>query len=167
MTDETGNGKDGSETLPYKVGRGRPPQHSRWRKGQSGNAKGRPSGSLNVKTVLTRVVEEMRVPLTENGSKRDVNILEALLKREAHEGINGKLSAIQSFMNRAERLLPSTTHQSEPDLLAEDEAILKRALHRKSTPGRVNREAGLTEKPALDDEEPSSGHNTEGGRDDD
>src|SRR5262249_58967418 len=39
----------------YSVGYGRPPIHSRYRPDRSGNPKGRPNGSCNVKTDLTNV----------------------------------------------------------------------------------------------------------------
>ena len=50
----------------YAVGKGRPPQHTRFRKGQSGNPTGRRKGSLNMATLLERALNE-RVAVTENG----------------------------------------------------------------------------------------------------
>jgi hypothetical protein len=38
---------------PYEVGYGKPPKRSRFRKGVSGNRKGRPKGKRNFVTVLT------------------------------------------------------------------------------------------------------------------
>ena len=35
-----------------------PPEHSRFKKGQSGNVRGRPPGSLNLATVLARTLRE-------------------------------------------------------------------------------------------------------------
>ena len=41
-----------------KVGYGNPPQHTRFKKGQSGNPRGRPKGTLNLATVLARTLRE-------------------------------------------------------------------------------------------------------------
>ena len=42
----------------YTVGYGKPPRHTRFPKGQSGNPKGRTKGSLNVATILPRMLLE-------------------------------------------------------------------------------------------------------------
>jgi hypothetical protein len=42
----------------YAVGYGRPPPHSRFKKGQSGNPWGRPPGAKNLKTVLNEALNE-------------------------------------------------------------------------------------------------------------
>jgi hypothetical protein len=47
-----GNDDDG------KVGYGRPPKHTRFKKGQSGNPRGRPKRSRNLQSALVRVVAE-------------------------------------------------------------------------------------------------------------
>lgn len=45
----------------YEVGYGKPPVNGRWKKGQSGNSKGRKKGSKNEKNVLRDLMEE-RLP---------------------------------------------------------------------------------------------------------
>lgn len=41
----------------YGVGRGRPPQEHRFKKGRSGNPKGRPKGSKNVSVLVRRMLD--------------------------------------------------------------------------------------------------------------
>lgn len=62
-------------------GYARPPTHSRWTKGQSGNRRGRPRGSRNFYTLLQKIVDE-NVTVQQNGktirlSKKEVAILKA------------------------------------------------------------------------------------------
>jgi hypothetical protein len=42
--------------LPYSVGYGRPPKHTRFKPGRSGNPKGRPRGSRNLSTEMQKVL---------------------------------------------------------------------------------------------------------------
>jgi len=40
----------------YEVGYGKPPHHTRFVKGQSGNPRGRPRGAKNMKTLLNKAL---------------------------------------------------------------------------------------------------------------
>jgi Family of unknown function (DUF5681) len=42
----------------YEVGYGKPPRHTRFKKGQSGNPRGRPNGSKNLSTLLSETLSE-------------------------------------------------------------------------------------------------------------
>jgi hypothetical protein len=77
----------------YVVGKGRPPRHSRFKKGQSGNPSGRRKGSKNVATLLKQVLNE-RVTVAENGQRKRITKLEAMLKQLANKGASGDQRAI-------------------------------------------------------------------------
>jgi hypothetical protein len=65
----------------YKVGRGRPPRGSQFKKGQSGNPKGRPKGSRNVSTILTRFLDESRtLPDGKRQTFRELVLLKQVMK---------------------------------------------------------------------------------------
>jgi len=74
----------------YEVGFGKPPQQSRFRKGVSGNPQGRPKGTLNKKTILSRTLRE-KVVITENGKRKRITKREALYKQIVNKGVSGDL----------------------------------------------------------------------------
>jgi Family of unknown function (DUF5681) len=77
-----------------KLGYGNPPEHSRYKKGQSGNLRGRPKGKLNMATLLEQTLRE-KVVLTENGRQKTVSKLEAALKQLTDQATSGNLKALQ------------------------------------------------------------------------
>jgi len=76
------------------VGYCSPPQHSRFRKGQSGNPNGRPKGALNMATVLERTLRE-KVVINENGRPRTFTKIEAAVKQLIDKATSGELKALQ------------------------------------------------------------------------
>ncbi len=64
----------------YPVGRGRPPLHSRFPKGQSGNPSGRPKG---VRNLQTETIKELlgRITVTENGRQIRISKQRLLIKK--------------------------------------------------------------------------------------
>lgn len=76
------------------VGYGSPPKATRFKKGVSGNPRGRPKGSLNVATVLTKTLRE-KVAIHENGRRKMVTKLEAALKQLVNKAAAGDLRALR------------------------------------------------------------------------
>ena len=87
----------------YSVGYGRPPIHSRFKPGRSGNAKGRPKGSCNVKAELKKVYTD-KIVMHEGGKKRHVSRIKALLLRQWERGIKGDERAAQAAIANAKAL---------------------------------------------------------------
>jgi hypothetical protein len=52
--DKEDRGSDSAPDAPYKVGNKKPPLHSRFKPGQSGNPRGRPKGRSNFGTTLMK-----------------------------------------------------------------------------------------------------------------
>ena len=92
----------------YTVGKGRPPQHTRFQRGQSGNPKGRRKGSRNVATLLEQALNE-RVVVTENGKRKTITKLEAMFKQLANKAASGDHRAIKLLMPLAETCLASSS----------------------------------------------------------
>ena len=137
-----------------KVGPGRPPKHSRWKKGQSGNPKGRPKGHLDVKSVLEEELLE-RITLATPQGEREMTKLQAVIRRLIHEGMSGKVYAIQDILDRAERLGRTDETSTSPELARDDEAILRRALSSGPPPGSDSSPPGADGPPPSADGPPS------------
>jgi hypothetical protein len=85
---------DYSKNSTYDVGYAKPPGHARFKKGQSGNLKGRPKGTLNLATVLQRTLRE-KIVITESGRTRTVTKLQAAINQLTNKAASGDLKALQ------------------------------------------------------------------------
>ena len=56
----------------HEVGYGKPPRHSQFIQGQSGNPRGRQPGAKNMKTLLTKALNKL-VVVTDHGGRRKVS----------------------------------------------------------------------------------------------
>ena len=113
-------------TTDYIIGHGKPPAHTRFAKGQSGNPGGRKKDSPNMKTILKGVLEQ-QIVVTENGKKRCISMLEALLKCQVKKGLEGSDRALRDLFDRYERHESATAGQTA-ELPDDDQAILSRVM---------------------------------------
>jgi Family of unknown function (DUF5681) len=93
----------------YEVGYGKPPRHSQFQRGQSGNPRGRPPGAKNLSTALNEALNE-RVVVTENGGRRRITKRDAALKQLATEAAKGNWRAVKLLVD----ILQSIEGRSEP-----------------------------------------------------
>ncbi|MCV2890232.1 DUF5681 domain-containing protein [Ruegeria aquimaris] len=85
----------------YEVGYGKPPKASQFKKGYSGNPKGRPKEGKNVGTMLEDVFFR-KIAITEHGKRREVPMLEAILRQLVNGAVKGELRSV----DRVLKLLP-------------------------------------------------------------
>ena len=85
----------------YKVGRGRPPVHSRFAPGQCGNPKGRRKG---VRNFATDVKDALKAPvkITRDGKRRTISTQEALILRLREKALGGDSRAIDRLVQLAQ-----------------------------------------------------------------
>src|SRR5438874_2364600 len=84
----------------YSVGYGKPPLHSRFKKGHSGNPVGRRKGTLNFSTVLSAALNRMIV-VNENGTRRKLSKLQVLIEQLVNQAAKGDQRAITQVSNLA------------------------------------------------------------------
>jgi hypothetical protein len=114
----------------YDVGFGKPPKHSRFPKGVSGNCKGRPRGKRNIATVLTEILGE-KIVIDENGVRRTVTKLEAALIKLVNQAASGDPVALR-LMTALVRSVDEGTIEPAPKQLSQDDLqIMKRVLQRR------------------------------------
>lgn len=112
-----------------------PPEHSRWKKGQSGNPSGRKKGTPNLRTDLMAELAEV-IQINEGGSVRRISKQRALLKSIAARGIQGDAKAANIILNLMLKILdPEPDAPGAEPLGKEDEAILA-AFLAKSRPAK-------------------------------
>jgi Family of unknown function (DUF5681) len=118
----------------HAVGYGRPPVATQFKKGESGNPKGRPKGSRTVGAVLQDILQQ-RIPVTENGKTRRLPALEVMLRRLANDAMRNEPVALKLMLSLFDRYGESPESGIRLDeVLAEDKAILANFL--KERPGR-------------------------------
>ncbi len=79
-----------------KVGYKKPPKNSQFKKGKSGNPKGRPPQKVFHEVFYDALNEE--ISLTLNGEKVIMTIKEAILKKVLIDSVNGKHTATKNFI---------------------------------------------------------------------
>ena len=78
----------------YEVGWGKPPKHSQFQKGQSGNPRGRPRGSRNM---LTEMRDELTRPsMTPDGKK--ISKVRTLTRSLYAQGLKGNIQALKLLL---------------------------------------------------------------------
>jgi hypothetical protein len=87
----------------YEVGFGKPPRHTQFHKGRSGNPKGRARGSRNASTLLDEALSE-RVIVAENGRRRKVTKFEVELTQLVNKAAQGEHRSTRLLLEWTERL---------------------------------------------------------------
>lgn len=78
-------------------GYGRPPKHSQFKKGRSGNPQGRPKGASSFKADLAAELQE-KLSLTENGKERKVTKQRAFIKTLTAAAIKKDIRAVNALL---------------------------------------------------------------------
>lgn len=80
------------------VGYKKPPRHTQFKPGQSGNPKGRPKKAATLPDVLSKELRT-RVPIVNNGKRKKVSLLVAIMKQHLNKAANGDAKAAAMVLN--------------------------------------------------------------------
>ena len=95
-------------TKKYDVGYKKPPRQHQFRKGQSGNPKGRPKKEkVSIPDSLETLMNEV-VTISENGKTHDISILEAIIKRLLASALSGNAQSLKQLLLMIEKYSPQT-----------------------------------------------------------
>ena len=89
---------DATDDESYEVGYGKPPKHSRFQPGESGNPAGRPKDSRNIKKVLRDVAQET-IDMKEDGQRMRVSKQEALIRGLMASALKGDTRAAKLLID--------------------------------------------------------------------
>ena len=129
-----------------KVGYGRPPNHTQFTKGQSGNPKGRPKGRKNFRTEFEEELNE-RITIREGDATRRISKRNAILKSLVAKGLKGDSKAIALLLALMERYLEDEFQTESKEVLpASDAEILDRFFEARLASTLA--EAAFPEKPS-------------------
>jgi len=113
------------QTEEDPVGYGKPPKSGQFRKGQSGNPKGRPKGSLDFNTYVQQMLSA-QVTVTEGGKRKRVSSLQATLMRLAEKSLKGDIRAIEKVLSLATDMADELAARSEGRKISgRDEEIME------------------------------------------
>src|SRR5216684_2352009 len=127
-----------------KVGYRKPPKHSRFKRGQSGNPKGRPLGSKNFKTDLAEELAE-QIVVQESGRTTKITKQRALAKTLIAGALKGNASLTNALLGAIVRFSdPRDQSDAKNSPLSEDErtalAVLEARLFRRPDGALVDKD---------------------------
>jgi hypothetical protein len=111
------------------VGYCKPPSRTQFKPGHSGNPRGRPKGTRNLKTDLAEELAE-RIPINEGGRKRAISKQRAMLKQLMAKALRGDVRAANSIIGLVERLIDIHVDDTRAPITAQDQAIVSDYLRR-------------------------------------
>jgi hypothetical protein len=104
----------------FKVGYGKPPKSGQFKRGKSGNPKGRPTGSRKLATDLAAELNE-QITVREDGKPRRVSKQRALIKSLMAKALQGDVRANAAVLALYARVL--TDLPDEEDSVVEENEL--------------------------------------------
>ena len=107
-----------SRERDYPVGYGKPPEHTRFKKGHTGNPQGRPRRAKNLATLLGAALDG-KVTVTEHGRRRRITKREAMIAQLVNRSAQADLKAMAIVLGMLQEIERRTGASTEPASLTE------------------------------------------------
>lgn len=118
-----------SQDNKSQTGYKNPPKKTRFKKGQSGNPKGRPKGAKGLKSILEDILNQ-RVVITEGRKKREISKLEAMVMQMVNSAAKGDHRAQQQVLTLIQALFPKDDDTPTPAIGAAEGKTLNSILRK-------------------------------------
>jgi len=135
-----------------KVGYGQPPLASRFKKGESGNPRGRKKGTKNLAT-LVRAELERPIIVTQDGKRMRVSKVCALARMQVDRALKGDLRAFEAIVKldeKFERLAASARASEQVD---GSDSEIPRAAYDEALKALIDRERSAPDETPRGDVE--------------
>ncbi|MXO61344.1 hypothetical protein GRI89_17510 [Altererythrobacter salegens] len=112
----------------YDVGYCKPPHHSQFKPGQSGNPKGRPKAAKGLNSIVRETLTKKVTVRTPSGTKK-ISRIEAVLQKTVEQAMKGNPRALAELIKLYANAVPEALHDTtesghDGDLTATDLAVL-------------------------------------------
>lgn len=113
----------------YKVGYGKPPKHSRFQPGHSGNQRGKPAGARHPATILKRTLFE-KVPIKQSGREIQITKLRVFIAQIISDAMRPEYFSVQLLFTYAGlgQKLEEAIREQDGGIPAESGELILRAL---------------------------------------
>jgi hypothetical protein len=120
---------DESDGDGYEVGYGKPPRHSRFKPGQSGNRRGRPKGTRNFKTDVIAMLKT-KVRVSRDGKTKKISTQNAAVMLLREKALGGQDRALDRVLQYGDQYNNHDEIRDAAALPPDDKAVLDLFLKR-------------------------------------
>lgn len=111
----------------YEVGYKKPPKKTQFKKGKSGNPKGRPKGSNNMVTLIIEALDK-NIIVQQNGKPYTMTQREAMVARLMHNALTGDMRSLMTILG-----VEADRKEADPDdfeITDNDKATMQRMINK-------------------------------------